>query len=87
MSYSKIVNVKMAVTDLIEDENNTEAAAELLEYALKGTMLSAFFERTRRNWAPAGHEGSQDNDLDAHEFLLDIVKEEIAHERTKREEY
>lgn len=83
--YSSILNTRQTLVAMIE-AGYLDEAEELLKYYLKGSMLNVFFEVTRRNWGPAGHEGSQADELDAQELLLDITKEAIARERSYFEE-
>ena len=84
--FSNFVDVRNQVIKLVENDKQDEAA-ELLKYFLKGSMLNIFFEMARINWAPGGHEGSQSTELDAHETLVDVIKEAIVRERAEAEEY
>lgn len=85
-SVNRFVRVHGVVKQLIIDENLEQAELILRDY-VKGQMLNSLFEITRRNWAPGGHEGSQCDELDAQELILDITKEAIDRERKEREDY
>lgn len=78
--FSSFVNIKDTVMKLVE-ANKLEVADQLLQDYLKGMLINLLFEITRRNWGPGGHEGSQADDLDCQEMILDVTKEAIARER------
>ena len=44
----------------------------LTEY-LKGIFIDGFMEVTRKSWIPAGHEGSQAQELDEYRLLISAM--------------
>lgn len=83
--FSSFVHLGKELFDMAKEERLDRANLLLQDY-LKGVMLNMLFEVTRRNWAPGGHEGSQCDELDAQELILDVTKEAISRERARYEE-
>lgn len=83
--YSRLVDVKEVVTDLL-DENKDAEAADIIEQYLKGLMLDSFMHAVRRLWTPGGHEGSQSQELDEYETLINAMTSAIKAERAEYEE-
>ena len=64
---------------------NKEKLTELLHDVTPLMLIDAFMSATRRNWAPGGHEGSQDADHKGHLIMCDAIKTVLANERAKWE--
>jgi len=63
-----------------------QAEAFIKEY-LKGAMLNIFLEETRKQWMPGGHEGSQGQELEPYELLLQVTQETINKRKAEMEEW
>jgi len=81
-SCSSILSGRNLFYDLLE-AGDTEQAEEFIKQFLKGVMLNFFFECTRKQWLPGGHEGSQEQDYNEYELLLQVTQEAI--DRKKQE--
>ena len=63
-----------------------QAEAFIKEY-LKGAMLNIFLEETRKQWMPGGHEGSQGQELEPYELLLQVTQETINKRKEERQKW
>lgn len=75
--YSRIVDIKSVIGDLFVKDVPTEdqilkIEAVLTEY-LKGVFIDSFMEHTRKSWIPAGHEGSQAQELNEYRLLINAM--------------
>lgn len=70
--FSSIVRVSELVTGLIEAGKRTEADLLMIDY-LKGQYVNEFMEATRKNWAPGGHEGSQNQNVKEYRTLMSAI--------------
>jgi hypothetical protein len=66
---SSIVSERDAVLSLLKAGKRAEAES-LVTDLLKGHYIDTFMESTRKNWAPGGHEGSQNQDADEYRLLI-----------------
>lgn len=83
--YSRLVDVKAVVSDLLIEGHDDEAA-DVVEQYLKGLVIDGFMHDVRRLWTPGGFEGSQSQDLDAYEILLSAMSSAIKAEKAEYEE-
>ena len=72
--FSRLVDMKSVIGDLFSEETPTmekvlKIEALITEY-LKGVFIDSFMEVTRKSWIPAGHEGSQCQELDEYRLLI-----------------
>lgn len=85
MRQSRFVNVRELVFKLAENDDYAQAESILTDY-LRGSMISALFEHSRRIWAPGAHEGSQCTDTDGHLAIIGVTQEAIEREEKEMEE-
>lgn len=67
--YSSIVSAQDAVVSLLKDGKRAEADLMVADL-LKGAFIDSFMESTRKNWAPGGHEGSQNQEANGYRLLI-----------------
>ncbi len=67
--FSSLVRVQDEIFDLMKAGKSEDARLLLTEY-LKGQYINCFMESTRKNWAPAGHEGSQSQEVNEYRLLI-----------------
>ena len=80
--YSRLVDVKLIAGEMLA-ENEDAKLIELLTDYLKGVFIDSFMHSTRKTWIPGGHEGSQDNDADAHRFLCKTIVAALDREKAE----
>lgn len=83
--YSSIVYYKELLFELIHN-GEIEQAKKLMIDLLLGIYIDSFFEMTRRNWAPGGHEGSQSQSHKPYIVLHDSILEALQKEKAYYEE-
>jgi len=83
--YSNIIRPNQLILDLMVDGNRTEAETILIEH-LKACFIDAFYDICRRVWIPAGHEGSQANELSGYRVLINQIEAAITREENERGE-
>jgi hypothetical protein len=74
------------VRELVEAGELEHAEAFIKEY-LKGAMLNMFFDETRKQWMPGGHDGSQGQEYEPYELLLQVTQETINKRKAEMEEW
>jgi len=84
--FSGMLRGQGIVRALVEAGEIEQAEAFIKEY-LKGAMLNIFLEGTRKQWLPGGHEGSQGQELESYELLLQVTQETINKRKTEMEEW
>ena len=67
--HSSIVSVSSEVAGMLTNGRRAEAELLMIDY-LKGQYIDNFMEATRKNWGPAGHEGSQSQEADDYRILI-----------------
>jgi len=60
---------------------------KLAESAIRGKLLVAYMETARKNWAPAGHEGSQTQERDVYKLLIEAMGKFLEEEAAEAEEW
>jgi hypothetical protein len=86
--YCRIVDMKFAFFEMFKDDTvpTTDQVlkleAVLTEY-LKGVFIDSFMEVTRKSWIPAGHEGSQAQELDEYRLLIGAMNKVIDAEQAE----
>lgn len=85
--YSRIVDMKSAISDIFENGEPTLdqvlALEALLTEYLKGVFIDSFMEVTRKSWIPGGHEGSQSQELDEYRLLIGAMNKVIDAEQAE----
>lgn len=80
--YSSIVSAQSTVLDLLKNGNRADAESLVIDL-LKGYYINGFMEYTRKNWGPAGHEGSQGEDPDGYRVLISAMTHVLDVEKTE----
>jgi hypothetical protein len=80
--FSQLFDSNDAIMKFLIDNKRSEAE-ELLKTVLIGKYIDSFMECTRRNWAPAGHEGSQSAEADEHRVLCNAIVTALDVEKAK----
>jgi hypothetical protein len=80
--FCQVVRVKHVIEELIKEDKIDEATAIIVDF-LKAKYIDCFMEVTRSNWAPGGHEGSQNNEHHGYRVLARAIN--CALEREKQE--
>jgi hypothetical protein len=83
---SRMLRGQRIVRELVE-AGKIEQAEEFIKEYLKGAMLNIFLESTRKQWMPGGHEGSQGQELEPYELLLQVTQESINKRKAEMEEW
>lgn len=83
---SNLVNVAEIVVNLI-DQNDYAQVAHVIENHVRGAFINNFFECTRKNWHPGGHEGSQSNDHSGYRVLCQAITTALDKEVKEQEEW
>lgn len=80
--YCQVIRVKHIVEELLREDKVAEATEIMIDF-LKAKYIDCFMEVTRSNWAPGGHEGSQNNEHHGYRVLARAIN--CALEREKQE--
>jgi hypothetical protein len=83
--YHKIFNPNKYLVQLIKDKKFEEANLFLVEY-MKGVFINRLIDKTRRQWIPGCHEGSQSADLDGYIALNNAISDRIEIEEHEYDE-
>ena len=83
--FSSIVRIGEIVTDLVV-AGETEKATQLMTDHMKALFINDYMGSIRKNWAPGGHEGSQNADLDEYYLLIDTMKQVMDIEKAEYED-
>ena len=84
--FSNIVSLPITLFTLLREDKIDEAEAFVKAF-LKGVMLNMFFDETRKQWMPGGHEGSQGQEYEPYELLLQVTQETINKRKAEMEEW
>jgi hypothetical protein len=80
--FSRLAEPNEIVIDLMQ-AGKVKEATEVMVELLKGNYITSFMEMTRRNWSPAGHEGSQCNETHGYRIMAEATLRAIDRERKK----
>lgn len=79
---SRLIRPSQIVIELMQ-EGKVKEATEFMIDLLKGMYLNCYMEMTRRNWAPAGHEGSQARETHGYRIMAEATLRAIAREKAE----
>lgn len=83
--FSRIVRPSDVVVRLLADGNRIEAEAVLVDI-LRASFINSFMESTRKQWMPAGHEGSQNQEHKPYRVLCSAITAVLDAEKAEWEE-
>ena len=78
--FSRLISPSEIVIGLMQ-EGKVKEATELMVDFIKGLYLNCFMEMTRRNWTPAGHEGSQGREAHGYRIMAEATLRALAREK------
>ena len=83
--FSQILRPGDVVLQLMADGNREEAQAVLVDI-LRASFINSFMEFTRKQWMPAGHEGSQTQEHMPYRVLCDAINSVLNKKQAEWEE-
>ena len=83
--YSRLVEIKQVIIDLLTEDRRQELETVLTEY-LKGVYIDCFMHMTRKSWIPGAHEGSQSQEHHGYRVLIAAVNQALDRERQEYEQ-
>ena len=83
--FSQILRPCDVVLQLMADGNREEAQAVLVDI-LRASFINSFMEFTRKQWMPAGHEGSQTQEHMPYRVLCDAINSVLNKKQAEWEE-
>ena len=83
--FSQIVRPVDVVLQLMADGNREEAQAVLVDI-LRASFINSFMEFTRKQWMPAGHEGSQTQEHMPYRVLCNAINSVLDYKQADRED-
>lgn len=85
-NYNTLINVREVIVELLSDKKTHEVEQLLTEY-IKGVFVEMMIDSLRKQWLPGGHEGSQQNELEPYETLINAMSLDIKEEKEEQEEW
>lgn len=79
VSYSSLLRPASIASQHL-NEGNRKDLTVVIESAVTFKFIDSFMESTRKQWIPAGHEGSQSADFNAYQSLVDAMQTVITNE-------
>lgn len=80
--YARFVDIGQIVDDLLTAGDAVNATLLMVDH-LKMQYLDCYMEVTRRNWAPGGHEGSQNREMHGYRIMADAVLRALDREKAR----
>jgi hypothetical protein len=83
--FSSAISVNSIILEQLKKGNWT-CVEGLLNVYVKGLMIDSFLDSIRKLWSPGCHEGSQAQDHDGYEVLLNVMQQALAKEIEEQDE-